>query len=388
MTAYVNGQRRASWGQEGTGQPGRERRPAGGLYAALDLGTNNCRLLVARPARDGFRVVDAFSRIVRLGEGLGASGQLSAPAMARTIEALKICAGKIRRRGVTQLRAVATEACRRATNCEDFLDEVRRETGIELEIISQNEEAALAICGCAPLFDPGIPDILLFDIGGGSTEICWLKAQKDAGTGVAAGEGAGTAPELSLYAWLSVPIGVITLSERHGAERPGSSGDAAAAYRAMEAEMAAAVAVFEARHEVSRAVAGGAVQMLGTSGTVTTLAGVHQDLLRYDRAAVDGSYLEMATVQAISARIAAMSYAERAAHPCIGRERADLVIAGCAILSALCRLWPAERLRVADRGLREGMLYAMIHGVSAPRGRWSPEAEAAAPARPGEAAAG
>jgi exopolyphosphatase/guanosine-5'-triphosphate,3'-diphosphate pyrophosphatase len=128
--------------------------------------------------------------------------------------------------------------------------------------------------------------------------------------------------------------------------------------------------------------------MLGTSGTVTTLAGVHQDLLRYDRAAVDGSYLEMATVQAISARIAAMSYAERAAHPCIGRERADLVIAGCAILSALCRLWPAERLRVADRGLREGMLYAMIHGVSAPRGRWSPEAEAAAPARPGEAAAG
>ena len=372
MTAYVNGQRRASWGQQGSGQPGREQQLPGGLYAALDLGTNNCRLLVARPARDGFRVVDAFSRIVRLGEGLGASGQLSAPAMARTIEALKICAGKIRRRGVTQLRAVATEACRRATNCEDFLGEVRRETGIELEIISQNEEAALAICGCAPLFDPDIPDILLFDIGGGSTEICWLKAQP----GVRAGEGTGAAPELSLYAWLSVPIGVITLSERYGAECPGSSEDPAAAYRAMEAEMAAAVAVFEARYQVSRAVARGAVQMLGTSGTVTTLAGVHQDLLRYDRAAVDGSYLEMATVRAISARIAAMSYAERAAHPCIGRERADLVIAGCAILSALCCLWPAERLRVADRGLREGMLYAMIHGVSAPRGHWSPEAGA------------
>src|SRR5690606_5822423 len=163
--------------------------------------------------------------------------------------------------------------------------------------------------------------------------------------------------------------GVITLSERHGGAR--TNGDAAAGYRAMIAEMAAAVAAFETRHAVSAAVVRGAVQMLGTSGTVTTLAGVHKELLRYDRAAVDGSYLDMATVGALSARIACMSHAERAAHPCIGPERADLVVAGCAILEALCDLWPAERLRVADRGLREGMLYAMIHGVSAPGGRWS-----------------
>jgi exopolyphosphatase/guanosine-5'-triphosphate,3'-diphosphate pyrophosphatase len=360
VTAYVNGQRHASWGQQDASRPGRERRPADGLYAALDLGTNNCRLLVARPAQDGFRVVDAFSRIVRLGEGLAASGELSGPAMARTIEALRVCAGKIRRRGVTQVRAVATEACRRAANCQDFLDAVRRETGIELEIISQNEEAALAVCGCAPLIDPDVPDILLFDIGGGSTEICWLKASPD---GAAASPRAAA---LSLYAWLSVPIGVITLAERYGGGEIGPQ-----AYRDMEAEMAAAVAAFAVRHEVACAVARGAIQMLGTSGTVTTLAGVHKELRRYDRAAVDGSYLDMATVRAISARITAMTFAERAAHPCIGPERADLVIAGCAILSALCRLWPAERLRVADRGLREGMLYAMIHGVSAPEGRWS-----------------
>jgi len=383
----ANGHSGALWARDRAREPGCGGRGDGALYAALDLGTNNCRLLVARPAGDGFRVVDAFSRIVRLGEGLAASGQLSAPAMARTIEALKICAGKIRRRGVTQLRAVATEACRRAANCEAFLDAVRRETGIELEIISQNEEAALAICGCAPLIDPDIPDILLFDIGGGSTEICWLKAEP-AGFG-------NTAPALSLYAWLSVPIGVITLSERYGAERHGggrSAPDPAATYRAMEAEMTAAIAVFEARHQVSRAVTRGPLQMLGTSGTVTTLAGVHKDLLRYDRAAVDGSYLDMATVSAISARISAMTPAERAAHPCIGPQRADLVVAGCAILSALCRIWPAERLRVADRGLREGMLYAMIHGVSAPKGRWAPEAEPgpgiAAPAAAGGLAAG
>ncbi|MGF1629493.1 MAG: Ppx/GppA family phosphatase [Kiloniellaceae bacterium] len=364
MTASVNGQRHAPRGQQAASQPGREGRRADGLYAALDLGTNNCRLLVARPDHDGFHVVDAFSRIVRLGEGLAASGQLSGPAMARTIEALKICAGKIRRRGVTQVRAVATEACRRAANCQDFLDAVRRETGIELEIISQNEEAALAICGCAPLIDPDVPDILLFDIGGGSTEICWLKAASDEGA---------TAPRaatLSLYAWLSVPIGVITLAERYGAGDIGPQ-----AYRNMEAEMAAAVADFEVRHQVAAAVAQGAIQMLGTSGTVTTLAGVHKDLPRYDRAAVDGSYLDLATVREISARITGMTFAERAAHPCIGPERADLVIAGCAILAALCHLWPAERLRVADRGLREGMLYAMIHGVSAPQGRWSADAE-------------
>jgi exopolyphosphatase / guanosine-5'-triphosphate,3'-diphosphate pyrophosphatase len=382
--------------QERSGAPG----AAGHLYAALDLGTNNCRLLVARPAGDGFCVVDAFSRIVRLGEGLAASGRLSDAAMARTIEALKICARKIRRRGVSRIRAVATEACRRAANCDDFLGAVRRRTGIELEIISQNEEAALAICGCAPLIDPDIPDILLFDIGGGSTEICWLKAEPAGAIGDTPvvrryGAAAQGPVELSLHAWLSVPIGVITLAERYGAERYGAErygaerygaerygtgscaadrwaghADMAAAYRAMEAEMAAAVAVFAARHRVADAVAGGTIQMLGTSGTVTTLAGVHKDLLRYDRAAVDGSYLEMATVRALSARIAAMTYAERAAHPCIGPQRADLVIAGCAILSALCRLWPADRLRVADRGLREGMLYAMMHGVSAPRGHW------------------
>ncbi|WP_193370789.1 Ppx/GppA phosphatase family protein [Pelagibius marinus] len=366
MTASVNGQGRDSWGRPDASRqrPGTTEAVSEGLYAALDLGTNNCRLLVAKPSQDGFRVVDAFSRIVRLGEGLAASGRLSGPAMSRTLEALKICAAKIRRRGVTRVRAVATEACRRADNCEDFLERVRRETGIELEIISQNEEAALAICGCAPLIDPDIPDILLFDIGGGSTEICWLKAEPAPG---GPAEGAPlAAAELSLFAWASVPIGVITLAERHGGGEISPD-----TYQAMATEMAAAVAVFDARHKVTASVAGGKLQMLGTSGTVTTLAGVHKNLPRYDRSRVDGSYLDMPTVHDICARITAMTYDQRAAHPCIGPERADLVVAGCAILSALCRLWPAERLRVADRGLREGMLYAMIHGISAPEGRWA-----------------
>ncbi len=362
MAAIANGQNRAAWGRQGRDGQGRGRHGGDGLYAALDLGTNNCRLLVARPAEDGFRVVDAFSRIVRLGEGLAASGRLSGPAMDRTLEALKVCASKIRRRSVTQVRAVATEACRRADNCDDFLAQVRDQTGIELEIISQNEEAKLAICGCAPLIDPAVPDILLFDIGGGSTEICWLKVRP----GAAAGDALLQPGALSLFAWSSVPIGVITLAERYGGGQISE-----ATYQAMVAEMAAAVAAFDARYRVSDSVAAGRVQMLGTSGTVTTLAGVHKELPRYDRASVDGSFLDMATVHEICGRITGMTYDERAAHPCIGPERADLVIAGCAILAALCRLWPARRLRVADRGLREGMLYAMIHGVRPPEGRWT-----------------
>ena len=208
MAAIANGQNRTSWGRQDRDGPGR----GDGVYAALDLGTNNCRLLVARPSGDGFRVVDAFSRIVRLGEGLTASGRLSGPAMDRTLEALKVCATKIRRRGATQVRAGATEACRRAANCDDFLEQVRRQTGIELEIISQNEEAKLAICGCAPLIDPAIPDILLFDIGGGSTEICWLKVRP----GAVVNDGQLNRGALSLFAWASVPIGVIPLAERSG----------------------------------------------------------------------------------------------------------------------------------------------------------------------------
>ncbi|MFQ5776273.1 MAG: Ppx/GppA phosphatase family protein [Kiloniellaceae bacterium] len=320
------------------------------VYAALDLGTNNCRLLVARPAGDGFRVVDAFSRIVRLGEGLSATGRLSEAAQARAIDALKICAAKMRRRGVTRARAVATEACRRAGNCQAFLARAKRQTGIALEIISNDEEASLALYGCAPLLDRAVAHALVFDIGGGSTELAWMKVPGAPSLLDAA------APRL--HGWHSMPIGVVTLAERHGGRHV-----TARAYEAMIAEVRAALAPFEAEHRLNRLVADGALQMLGTSGTVTTLAGVHQRLPRYDRARVDGCYLDFETVRLISRRLAAMSYEARVAHPCIGRERADLVVAGCAILEAVCGAWPIGRLRVADRGLREGILYMLMRGV-------------------------
>lgn len=339
--------------------PRRAASPPGGaqhqVYAAIDLGTNNCRLLVARPAGAGFRVIDAFSRIIRLGAGMSETCELSEAAMARAVAALKICAEKMRRRGVTRLRAVATEACRRARNRAAFLARVRRETDIELDIIDQEEEARLALYGCVPLLDRSLPNALVFDIGGGSTEISWL-AVDPADT-----RRPGEPPVLPrIMAWSSIPLGVVTLTERHG------SGDITPAqYEAMVAESRAGLAPFAERPELADLLADGQVQMLGTSGTVTTLAGVYQNLPRYDRSRVDGCYLSFEAVQAVSRRIASMSHGERSRHPCIGDQRADLVIAGCAILQAICRTWPVGRLRVADRGLREGILAELMRPPSA-----------------------
>lgn len=314
---------------------GRRRAPA---FAALDLGTNNCRLLVATPTPGGFRVVDAFSRIVRLGEGVSLSGVLSEAAMDRTIDALKVCAAKIRRQSVARARTVATEACRRAMNCQDFVERTRQATGLDLEIISSGEEARLSLAGCAPLLDPSRPWALVFDIGGGSTELSWARVVD----GRPLVEGC-----------VSLPLGVVTLGERfpHGVN---------GAYADMVAEVRAMLEPFDAEHRISEILADGGVQMLGSSGTVTTLAGVHLDLPRYDRNRVDGFLLGFEAIDEVTRRIAAMHVSERERHPCIGRERADLVLAGCAILEAICRRWPVGSVRVADRGVREGILLALM----------------------------
>ncbi|MEE8534953.1 MAG: Ppx/GppA phosphatase family protein [Kiloniellales bacterium] len=327
------------------------------VYAALDLGTNNCRLLIAKGAAGGFEVIDAFSRIVRLGEGVSRSGRLSEAAMARTLKALRICAGKIRRNRVTRVRAVATEACRRARNRDAFLARVFHTTGLELEIIATDEEARLAIHGCAQLLDPEVPQALVFDIGGGSTELGWTTLADTRGRRRGMGG-------LHLEGWESIPTGVVALSERHGGRQVGPE-----TYEIMIAEMRAALAPFEAKHSLAPLIAAGQVQMLGTSGTVTTLVGVHKRLPRYDRAQVDGSYLKFGTVRSLTRRIAAMSYRTRVEHPCIGPERADLVIAGCAIVEAVCATWPVGRLRVADRGLREGILHLLIAGSGDPNAK-------------------
>jgi exopolyphosphatase / guanosine-5'-triphosphate,3'-diphosphate pyrophosphatase len=319
-------------------------------YAAIDLGTNNCRLLIARPAGSGFRVVDAFSRIVRLGEGLEASGELSDAAMARTLDALKVCAAKLTQRRVHAGRAVATEACRRGANCGGFLERVREETGIDLEIISTAEEARLVVSGCAPLLHPRVPYAIVFDIGGGSTEIVWLRQGSRRGGPYRVGR-----PEI--FGSISLPFGVVTFTERFGGIEV-----TPAIYRAMVDEAEAALAPFERQHRIRHHIAARRVQMIGSSGTVTTLAGIHLALPRYIRAMVDGSTLTFAQIDKVSSHLAGLDLAGRAASPCVGRERADLVLSGCAILDAICATWPIGHLRVADRGVREGILFDLMQG--------------------------
>jgi exopolyphosphatase/guanosine-5'-triphosphate,3'-diphosphate pyrophosphatase len=341
---------RPPWGRRGPGRQGeRKDRFAGpererATYAALDLGTNNCRLLVARPTGDGFRVIDAFSRIIRLGEGLSASGRIGEPAIGRALSALAVCRDKMRNRGVTRSRLIATEACRAAGNGIDFLARVRAEVGLDLEIVDRQTEALLAATGCTPLVDPDAQGVILFDIGGGSSELIRL------GRGEA---GRGGPPVPEIRGWISLPVGVVTLAERHGGIRVDR-----ALYETMVAEVAAHVAPFAAVHAADMGL--DTIHMLGTSGTVTTIAGVHLGLPRYDRRQVDGCWLRAAEVSSVVERLLAMTYEERVANACIGSERADLVLAGCAILEAIRRAFPCPRLRVADRGLREGMLVKLM----------------------------
>ena len=315
----------------------------GPTYAALDLGTNNCRLLVARPLGDGFRVVDAFSRIVRLGEGVSLSGRLSEAAIQRAIGALAVCRAKMKNRGVTRARLIATEACRAAGNGAEFRNRVASELGLALEVIDRETEARLAATGCTPLIDPQAEGVVLFDIGGGSSELVRLERPQATRRGP---------PLPRIRGWVSLPTGVVTLAERHGGINVTRE-----SYEAMVVEVGGFIEPFLRQHGAGGT---GGIHLLGTSGTVTTIAGVHLDLRRYDRNRVDGCWMSTAEIASVVERLLAMSYEERVASPCIGPDRADLVLAGCAILEAIRRAFPCPRLRVADRGLREGMLVQMM----------------------------
>ncbi len=327
------------------------------LYAALDLGTNNCRLLVATPSSDGFQVVDAFSRIVRLGEGLAETGALSEGAMDRAVAALKVCASKLKRRPVARMRCIATEACRSASNGAAFLERVKTETGIALEVITPREEAGLSVAGCLTLIDRDMPLALVVDIGGGSTELSWLDIDA-----LRAREAAGQGGPPPLIAWASAPVGVVTVAERFP-----EFDDQASVYEAMKAHVRSVLPEPEGVEALKPRFAAGHAHIVGSSGTITSLASVHLELVRYERSKVDGVWMSRAETEAACLRLKSLPKSERARQPCIGAERADVVLAGCAILEAILEVWPAERLRVADRGLREGMLLSLMQ--EAPRRR-------------------
>ncbi len=329
-------------------------------YAALDLGTNNCRLLIASPTPGGFRVLDAFSRIVRLGDGLAHTGRLDAAAMDRALAALKICADRIRRRGAPQLRAVATQACRSAANGPDFIARVEAETGLRLHIISPREEARLSVAGCVALLDRDMEAALVVDVGGGSTELSWV----DLSQPMPAGGGRMPHPaRLPIRAWLSIPIGVVTLADRFPELEEGRP----EWFRAMVEAVKAEISAFNRADDLKPLFAAGRAHLIGTSGAITSLAGMHLNLHRYERSRVDGLWMTRADCEAAADRLMRLNPRERADQPCIGPDRADLVLAGAAILQAVQELWPCERVRVADRGLREGLLMSLM--AKAPRRR-------------------
>ena len=309
-------------------------------YGALDLGTNNCRLLVARPSDNGFTVIDAFSRVVRLGEGLASSGRISDAAIDRALSALSVCSEKLRRRRVSLARSVATEACRRAVNGRHFVERVYDETGIALDIIAPEEEARLAMLGCHRLLEPGDGPALIFDIGGGSTELVLIDTD-------------GVTPRIKC--WWSAPWGVVSLTESEGRDFADPD-ERLAAYGRMRERVKNAFRRFNELLPEKR----DNIRLMGTSGTVTTLASVHLALPSYDRRAIDGLMVPADSMREVSQALSRMSIAERSELPCIGHERADLVVAGCAILEAIMDIWPARTLGVADRGIREGILRSLM----------------------------
>ena len=340
------------------GQPRRSALRDPRCFAALDLGTSNCRLLIAAPEADGFRIVDSFSRTVRLGEGLHGSGVLAAAAMERTLEALEACAARLRRREVRGLRAVATQACRQASNSGAFLARVRVQTGLAIDVISTREEAELALESCAALLAPDARRALLFDIGGGSTELGWVRL-------AAPGATPGTQSP-SLIGYASLPVGVVSLAERFAQTLFTPSG-----FAAMVRDVTARLADFERVHCIGRELRLGGVQLLATSGAATTLAGVALGLPRYSRPLVDGAVLSDGAIQAALTCLLRLAdeggQAGLASHPCVGPERAAMLMPGCAIFRAIHSVWPAATVTVADRGLREGMLLRMMRaGLARP----------------------
>ncbi|MBQ1541501.1 exopolyphosphatase [Caulobacter sp. CCUG 60055] len=341
----INDRERFQDGRSGSGEPP--------CFAALDLGTNNCRLLVATPTPGGFRVVEAYSRIVRLGEGLSQSGRLHPDAMDRAMAALRVCADKVRRRKAVRVRAIATQACRSAANGPQFVERVRVETGLNLQIISPREEAQLSVAGCLNLLDRRESAALVVDVGGGSTELSWVDLT---GPELDVQARQFAAHRLPIKAWLSIPIGVVTLAELYPETEPGSR----AWFRAMVDEVKGRIAAFPHAEPMRAIFEAGRAHLVGTSGAITSLAGLHLGLRRYDRNRVDGLWLSDADCEAAAERLLNLDVTERAAQPCIGPDRADLVLAGAAILQAVQELWPCDRVRVADRGLREGLLLSLM----------------------------
>lgn len=310
----------------------------GPYFAAIDLGSNSCRLLICTPTSTGLEVVEAFSRVVRLSEGLPRTGVMSQAAMDRVLVVLEQSAKRLRRFTPHYLDCVATEACRTAKNTDPFLRRIKENIGFDFRVISQEEEARLTVEGISSLLDPSYPYALVFDVGGGSTEVVLLQQNTEAPNEV--------------VDWMSLPVGVVSITE---IEKP----DCATSYLRVVSSLKETLLKFGAPHNISDLIQKNQIQLIGSSGTATTAAALHLDLHYYDRQRIDGQTLTFEDVERVIKNIQMMSFEERVQHPCIGPERADLVLGGMAIFEGLAKAWPIGRVTVADRGVRDGLIKKM-----------------------------
>ncbi len=328
----------------------RSRKPR--YFGAIDLGTNNCRLLIARAHHNGFQVVDSYSNVVRLGKGLASTGRLSDESMDAAVAAIGVCAAKMKAKSVKRWRAIATQACREAENGAEFLARVKSETGLTFETISPRVEARLSVMGCINIIDRDMDVALVVDIGGGSTELSWVDVRRLNAEGDKA-----RLHRPPISAWASLPIGVVNLSEMF----PEDHDDNAGWYQSMKDHVMEKLVEQKCEKRFVNVFQEGRGHLVGTSGTITSLASVHLKLPYYQRNKIDGIWVDSKDIYATAQRLAALPLAERQKEPCIGEDRAAMLTAGCAIVEVLCELWPSERIRVADRGLREGMLMGLMN---------------------------
>ena len=343
--------------KRGSGGGGRSNGNSANTFAAVDLGTNNCRLLTAKDAGESFRIIDSYSRVVRLGQGLAATGKLSDESMDAAVEALAVCASKIKAKRVKRWRCVATEACRRASNGEEFLKRVKDETGISLEVISPRVESRLAVMGCVNLVDPTKDVSLVIDIGGGSTELSWVDVRK-----LRDDQANHRLHRPPISAWASLPIGVVTLSELVPEIE-----DKTVWYDQLRDVVRQKIKEQGCETRFTNLFQQGRGHLIGTSGTITSLAGIHLKLPYYQRAKVDGLWLRSADAVSVARDMGSRSFEDRAKEPCIGNDRASLLVAGCAITDVICEMWPSKMIRVADRGLREGILIGLMQKGQKPK---------------------
>jgi len=332
-------------------------------YAALDLGTNNCRLLIAKPSHGGFRVIDSYSKVVRLGAGLSSTGRLATESMDLAVAAIQVCANKMKAKKVRRWRCIATQACRQAENGEEFLKRVKEETGITLDVISPRVEARLSVMGCLNLIDMDKDVVLVVDIGGGSTELSWVDVRK-----LRDPNGKMRAHRPPISAWASLPIGVVTLTEQVK-----EHDDRETWYADMKQVVRDRIDDAGCSTRFTNVFKAGKGHIIGTSGTITSLASVHLKLPYYQRDKVDGLWMESSDAVRIARDMSQRTPKERGAEPSIGDDRAMMLVAGCAIIDVLCEMWPSERVRVADRGLREGMLMGLMRQSQKPTPK--PEAQ-------------